>query len=33
MGWGVAFPTKEGKQKEEVTSARESLLVTDRKKK
>ena len=29
----MAFPTKEGKQKEEVTSARESLLVTDRKKK
>lgn len=29
----MAFPTKEEKQKEEVTSARESLLVTDRKKK
>ena len=33
MGWEVAFPTKEGKEKEEVTSAEESLLVTDRKKK
>ena len=33
MGWEVAFPTKKGKEKEEVTSAEESLLVTDRKKK